>query len=258
MASGETLFYMWQPVREGFIRDVHFYLDQAVRRVLNPFGNIDEEARRHADEWLAARDKYFDPERDDPGDHHADAYDVEINHSLLVWEMHQNLRLSLIAGLFHTWEKQIRDWLCSEVVRWDTGQHSRRAIWRLDFPKLIEFLESLGWKMKSNPFYKVLDKYRLLVNVYKHGEGPAFEQLRQEYPDFFIPEEDPGRDLKLRYADYTSLIIQDKNLKELATAIEGFWNAIPEYTFESDLQKTPQLFLSAWQKDQAEKSNAGK
>lgn len=167
--------------------------------------------------------------------------------------MHQSLRLSLIAGLFHQWEKQIRDWLCTEIARWDSGTHSRKAVWDLNFPKLFEFLEALGWDTKSHPFYKVLDKYRLLVNVYKHGEGSAFKQLRQEYPEFFIPEKGPDSDLMLRYVDYSSLIIQDKNLDELATAIDGFWNAIPEYTFESDLQKTPQLFLSAWRKDQAEK-----
>lgn len=251
MASGETLFYMWKPARAGFIKDVRFYVDQALRRVFDPFGNIDEEARRHADEWLDAR--YFDPDRDDPGDAYAEAYDIEIHQSLLLLEMHQSLRFSLIAGLFHQWEKQIRDWLCSEIVRWDTGLNLRRAIWRLDFPKLIEFLEALGWEIKSHSFYTVLDKYRLLVNVYKHGEGPAFEQLRNGYPEFFTSGKEPDSDLILRYADYSSLIIQDDNLEELASAIEGFWNAVPEYTFESDLPEIPQLFLSAWQKDKAEK-----
>lgn len=258
MAANETLFYMWRPVREGFINDVRFYVDQALRRVLNPFGSIDEEARRHADDWLAAREKYFNPERDDPGDDYADAYDIEINHSALVFEMYQSLRLSLIAGLFHHWEKQIRDWLCSEIARWDSGQHSRKAIWDLNFPKLIEFLEELGWEMKSHSFYRVLDKYRLLVNVYKHGEGGAFEQLRKDHSEFFSPDQNAENDFRVRYADYTSLIVQDENLEELAKALEEFWSAIPEYTSKADLQKIPQLFLLAWKKDEAEKTNAKK
>ena len=66
-----VLFQMWGPFRDGLIANHRFYVSEARTRLLSQFGTMKEDADRYADDWLANRAPYFNPDRDDP----ADAYE---------------------------------------------------------------------------------------------------------------------------------------------------------------------------------------
>ncbi|SOO02987.1 conserved hypothetical protein [Xanthomonas citri pv. fuscans] len=74
------------------------------------------------------------------------------------------------------------------------------------------------------PRYQDLEALRLVVNVFKHGEGQSFEDLKQRFPRF-IPELGSGE--SWGYVDYTHLRVTDEHLNAFSEAIVSFWEAIP-------------------------------
>src|SRR3546814_4366230 len=54
-------------------------------------------------------------------------------------------RLSVVAGMFHEWDKQLRDWLVREIQHWHHGETAALKVWSADFVQIAELLESIGW-----------------------------------------------------------------------------------------------------------------
>ncbi|MCM3609416.1 hypothetical protein M4D49_28430 [Cupriavidus pauculus] len=50
--SGQVLFHMWDPYRQSLIEGHRFYVEQARKRLLSQFGDIEREASAAADAWL--------------------------------------------------------------------------------------------------------------------------------------------------------------------------------------------------------------
>jgi hypothetical protein len=74
--SGYVMFYMWEPFRQSLIKGHLFHVEQARKRLLSQFDNIEADADRAAEEWLDSQ--YFDPDRDDSGADYERANDVGI------------------------------------------------------------------------------------------------------------------------------------------------------------------------------------
>jgi hypothetical protein len=73
---------------------------------------------------------------------------------------------------------------------------------------------------------------RLVVNVFKHGEGKSVDELRQIYPEF-VPLIGP---LAPNTPDDTDMVVTDAHLEEFAEAIEAFWRALPtELVFDASV-----------------------
>ena len=118
MSQPDRVFLqMWGPTREHLIANHEFYVAEAKRRLLDQFDDdaMKADAERHAEAWLAAKAAYFNPDRDDPGDHYEAAYDENVSFYLSLAALRDSTRLSIIAGMFHEWEKQVRDWLGGET-----------------------------------------------------------------------------------------------------------------------------------------------
>lgn len=84
---------------------------------------------------------------------------------------------------------------------------------------------AFGWNVPSVSHYQDLEALRLVVNVFKHGEGPAFEALKQRFP-LFVPELESGEN-SWRYVDYTHMCVTEEHLDAFSEAIVSFWEAIP-------------------------------
>ena len=244
-------FQMWGSFRKQLVKAHVFYVEQAKKRLLTRFENIEEEAQAEMDTWLEETSHLFDPERHDPGDFYEQANDVGIEFYELLTEMRDRTRLSVIAGMYHEWDKQLRDWLWREISRWHRGDELRRQVWAVDFVSLMEFMVALGWDVKGTAYYAHLDACRLLVNVYKHGEGKSFEQLRDRYPRYiqhpFADNSDV--DWAVSQADYTHLKVADQTVDEFSKAIIDFWNDVPENVFASTIEEVPKWFERAYNKD---------
>lgn len=51
-------------------------------------------------------------------------------------------------------------------------------------PHLDRFLLTLGLDVSAFPGFDQLNAMRLVVNVYRHGEGKSLDDLRPIYPEF--------------------------------------------------------------------------
>lgn len=114
--SRYVLFQMWEPFRQALIERHKFYVYQARTRLLSQFDDIEGEADKAAKDWLELASQRFDPDRDDEGAIYEAANDEGIACYQLLKDMHGDIRLSVVAGMFHQWDKQLRDWTMREVL----------------------------------------------------------------------------------------------------------------------------------------------
>ena len=133
--------HMWEPFRQQLISNHKFYVEQAQKRLLSQFEDISGEADKYAEEWLSRASQWFDPDRHDPDDFQVQAYDESIDFYGLLTDMHNQTRLSVIAGMYHEWDKQLRDWLSLEIRRSFPGEKTRAAIWGQPFPGIFDMLK---------------------------------------------------------------------------------------------------------------------
>lgn len=244
-----TLFHMWGRYREQIIKNHNFYVEQAKVRLLSQFDEIEKEADEHGERWLESTNHLFDPERHDPGDFYEQAYEESISHYQMLDDMRNRTRLSVVAGMFHEWDKQLRGWVSKEISHWNRGDELKNRIWAVNFNDLIDLFEDLGWSIKSRGYYSILNKYRLVVNAYKHGNGAALNEIKASYPEFFVGLS--GDDFGcLEYMDYADLIIEDKHIHEFSEAVIDFWKGVPEYIQnKSEYENLPKWFEKAYSKD---------
>lgn len=221
-----TVFQLIDLERKDAVAEHRFYVEQAKVRLLSRFDNISAEAEQAEQESWEALGRSFNPDFDDEGSQAAAARDHGIEFYQLLSEMHDRTRLSVVAGMYHHWDKRFRRFLVREM-RWCglvPGYHTRRALWKLDSAKLEQFLLALGLNVSALPRFDRLDAMRLVVNVFKHGEGKSLDDLRQLHPEF-VPLSGP---FAPRFPDDTDMVISDAHVEEFADAIEAFWQALPE------------------------------
>jgi hypothetical protein len=243
-----TLFYMWEPFRELLIQGHLFYVEQSKKRLLSQFDNLEAEADKYAADWLNERDHLFDPHKHDPGDFQERAYDESLGFYQMLSDMRNRTILSIIAAIFHEWDKQLRDWLVKEVMHWHSGEAVKQAIWKVNFDDIIDFVDMALVKTKNTNHYLLLDKYRLLVNAYKHGEGDSFRELLSKHKEFFNPVFE--NQFEYGFFNYESIVVKDEHLDECSGAIVEFWKSIPQYVHDSDEIDIPNWFEKACKKGQ--------
>jgi len=243
-----VLVQMWGPFREQLIANHQFYVAEAKKRLLAQFDEetMKADADRYAEEWLAGIP--FDPDRDDPAGAYEQAWEENISFYQSLAELRDNTRLSIIAGMYHEWEKQLRDWLGREMGHHGLGEHTHTAIWRVVIGDIFDFLEFWQWPIRDRLFYTDLNICHLIVNVYKHGNGNSFKELKDKAPELVGANEGlPG--FFLSALDYTNLEIGDAQLDRFSNAIISFWRDVPENVFFSQLSGEPNWLKNAIIKD---------
>ncbi|QGL87635.1 hypothetical protein FEO91_04645 [Stenotrophomonas maltophilia] len=246
-----SAFMLEDPVRHTLLTAHRFYVQQAKDRLLSRFGNISAEADAAAEAHWEESGRNFDPDIHDEGEQAEDAQNHGIMFYELLSEMHERTRLSVVAGMFHHWDKAWRRLLVDQLrlPGFVIGVHSRRAMWTMDSSQLESLVEALGWNAATFPGYARLDAMRLVVNVSKHGEGPSMDDLRQAYPEFVPLVNGWVR----AFPDDTSMKVTDTHLDEFAEAIESFWLNVPrELNFDPTVPpKLPKDLERARRKDLA-------
>jgi len=250
--SDNVFFQMRPEYRQYLIGSHNFYCEQANSRLLSQFQNIDVEARAEADKWLEDNQHRFNPDKHDPSDFYEKAEDVGFNFYEMLSDMEERTRLSVLAGMFHEWDKQLREWLSREVNHWHRGENLKTSIWKAQFLQIIDLLESFGWDIKHIMFYPKLDACRLVVNVFKHGNGGAFDVLKSNYPQYLDSGSNtvnPFTGVQQDTRDYSYLKITDTDVQEMSDVIIEFWQNVPENVLKSQFTNPPKWFLDAIQRD---------
>ena len=246
-------FQMWEPFRQNLMAEHRFYVEQAQKRLLSQFNNMEAEADKAAEEHLGKMAAHFNPDVHDPSDFNEAAYDKGIEFYQLLSEMLENTRLSVIAGMFHQWDKNLRDWIVSEIRHWHHGENVTRSIWKADFPAIVDFLVSVGFNVRKTTCYEHLNAMRLVVNVFKHGDGSSFDELNESFPNFFpdLLSGDGEHQFPFSVADHTDMKVSDGHLKEFSEAILDFWKAVPTDIYLGEELDAPKWFQKAFSKDVA-------
>lgn len=228
----KTIFQLMKPEREDAVAERRFYIEQAKQRLLSQFGNISVEADQAEQEHWDVSGRSFNPDFDDEGSLAEAARDHGVSFYQLLTEMHDRTRLSVVAGMYHHWDKRFRRFLVREMKRCGLvlGEYTQRALWKMDGAKLEQFLLALGLDVRAFPQFDRLDAMRLVVNVFKHGEGKSLDDLRQRYPEF-VPLSGPFAPSR---PDDTDMIVTDAHVEEFADAIEVFWRSVPNELLVDD------------------------
>lgn len=250
--SDRVFFQMWGQFRKSLIAGHLFYVEQARKRLLSQFNDIEREADKAAEEWLEKSKDSFDPERHDPGDFYEAANNAAVEFGLLLSDMRDQTFLSVVAGMYHQWDKQLRDWLVRETQHWHRGSTVASKIWSVDFAHITDLLENIGWNIHGTEYHRMLDACRLVVNVYKHGGGKSLDDLKYKFPDYLSdPLGGMGVLSGLKYCDHTHLKVSESQFQAFADAIVTFWESAPENVFASKINAVPDWFEKAILKDQA-------
>lgn len=258
--TGRVLFQMWGPFRDRLVAGHLFYVEQARKRLLSQFADIDAEANQAAEEFLEQSGEHFDPDRHDPGDFYEAASEAGFELYELLSGLREQTRLNVAAGMFHEWDKQLRRWLTREMKHWHRDGGATAKVWSVNFVQLTDLLESFGWRLRGKRYHRTLDAFRLVVNVYKHGDGQSLEELKTKFPEYLTdPFGDPGghfADPKFR--DHTDLKLTDEQIQEFSDAILEFWRDVPESVLASQVNNVPQWFEKAILADRAAFQQADK
>ncbi|TWD77481.1 hypothetical protein FB547_10915 [Variovorax beijingensis] len=250
-------FQMWEPTRQTWMAEHRFYFEQARKRLLTQFDNIEAEANKAAEEYLKQTSRFFNPDSDDVGDFYESANDKGIEFYLLLRDMLERTRLSVIAGMYHEWDKKLREWLTKELRSWHHGDNLVRAIWKADISSVFDLLLVLDFDASAVTGYERLDAMRLVVNVFKHGDGTSLDQLKEKYPEFVLDPIGGDDEYRSHFLDHTNMKVTEGHLEEFSAAILGFWQAVPkEMWVKQEEVEVPMWFEKAYLKDRAEHERA--
>lgn len=241
-----TTFYLATMDLPIILEPHEFYVSEARRRLLAQFGDIDREAKEAGEQHLESSKQYFNPDRDDPADAYERAYHEGIARWLALNEMHNTVTLALTAGMFHQFDKALREKSVREFSHWLDREIVSPLIWDLGFPRLIELLEWVGIKIGQNAFTNKINACRLVVNVYKHGDGDAHRELSSKHPEYY-----PNghlKDLAIFRSRHEDLKVSEAQFVEFADAITAFWKSIPQYCHHSQLGDDPKWLEAEYRK----------
>ncbi|SRR5690554_381902 len=251
-----SLFQMSRRKRDSLITGHLFYVEQARERLLNQFDVLErtENAEAFVRQWMDENAHRFNPDLHDGSEFYEEA--CNCYQSLL--NLGRQTRLSVVAGMYHEWEKSLRQWLTGETRHWHWGRALPEVVWKANFGEVMNLLEALGWKVRERAYFPRLDACRLVVNVYKHGNGSSFNELKKKYPEY-LP--DPfARDhhpfLELDLLDHTYLTVSNDQLQAFSDAIVAFWTDAPGDIWDESIV-FPEWFVNAWNKDQEAERQQG-
>lgn len=153
-------------------------------------------------------------------------------HSQLL-DLKKQVLLGSLAGMYHQWDKDLREHLDRELSRYTGSQWVDKHVWKPASIKVLDILTEFGWQVKTEPFFDLIQACHIVINVYKHGKGTSLKDLHAQYPKY-LP--DPlalyghswgGED----FIDYAWLNVTKEDFDEFGGAMHDFWMAMPERLF---------------------------
>lgn len=228
----ELQLYMWSGTRALILERHDFFVDQFRARVLTQFGDLEGDADRFmASEFDRLRRTYDDGTRDEADAADAATAQGEGFYSLLS-DLREAMVLGGLAGLYHQWEKDLRDFLERELLHYVDRDAAIKEAWSGDIGKVFKLLKEFAWDVRGEPFFAEADACRVIVNVYKHGKGNSLTELAEKYPEFLAkPFVSPRPWRAEEFLDHEWLQVTAEQFDRLAASLRAFWVAFPERSF---------------------------
>ena len=210
-------------------------------RLLSQFDDIESEATKASDEWLERNSHHFDRVWHDEGDFYESANNAGIEFYQLLSDMRDSTRLSVVAGMYHEWEKQLHQWMVDQMRGWCPRDSLEKIVWKINLTQLDDLTKQLGWPICEQPYFSQLDACRLVVNVYKHGNGDSLQDLKKKHPEYLRnPIGGSLTEPFFDFLDHTHLQVNDEHLQYFSDAIVRFWQDIPKDIYDQENSKVPE------------------
>lgn len=207
-----------------FVLSSHkFYVEQAKYRLLSQFSDLSAECDLEEERYLERTAKYFDPDRDDPAEACENATQIGIAHMQALMDMKHTVTLAMNAGMYHLFDKQLRDLILREFCHWNSSKIIKDIVWRTSFERIMELMEWIGFNVKNKSYFHLIDACRLVVNVYKHGDGVGHKTLLQRYPKYY--QQFLGEAL----TSHMNLQMEESDFDEFSSAIVTFWEDLQQH-----------------------------
>ncbi len=225
--------YMASVMKMHILQEHDFYVLQTDGRVLAQFRDLENEATDFANAEYEKLIQQPADEDADLADLAAIAHDRAVAHYGLLADLRQRVILGALAGLYHAWEKELRDFIERELIsELHSTSMAEKEAWSGPITNVFDLLTDFGWPVRDETFYPLIEACGLIVNVLKHGKGRSLKELSQKYPAYLedplglgVPNLLPG------YLDHTLLKLSDAQYNEIAGALRNFWEAFPERLF---------------------------
>jgi hypothetical protein len=173
--------YFHSGFKQSVLCSISTYSRIVESRVLLSFDDdsIEQEAETAAD---AFRDKHLNQLAED--DSGPDEGEIADDEDALANSIYCDLRIIgdhvtvlAIAGIYHLWERTMKELLESQFGDYSPPYMSVKAIRKASFKKLVKILANFGWRIRDADFYDELDTLRLVANIAKHGDGDSCDEL---------------------------------------------------------------------------------
>lgn len=206
-----------------------FYVAQIKQRVVAQFQDMEGEANRYAQ---AEYERLGSRRGSDDGDMASiaeDAYGNAVEYYQLLAHLRQSVIISALASLYYQWEKQLRDFIQMELSHEISRDNAVKIAWSRDIANVFDLLRYLGWDVRSESFFPLMDACRLVVNVFKHGQGNSLTELYSLYPEY-VPDPLARADTPNRATDvhHEWLSLTEDQFTQIADGLRAFWKKFPE------------------------------
>ncbi len=158
-------------------------------------------------------------------------------HSLYLLGLRHRVFLFIIADIYYSLEKKINYYMYKEMfkpncfyyVAKDEKQKTDLKFFNLDLIKFVKIFKLLGWNIEDKTFWKTIEKYKLLINCYKHGYGRSYEELKEKTGNFFECEYHDHH-----HIDEPSLCVKRADIDGFLNAIKLFFEEMPIFDIKNE------------------------
>ena len=216
--------------------DIWHYADTYKNKISPVFSNIEEEAKKIADEQYEEMGRYFNPDYHDAGDFAEQAWEKGLDYFEGMSLMGYNTKLMWCSTLYHFWEQQVRRFIYQEVNR--THRFIDKNKKEIPFEKFCvrgiddikEAFSDFNQNLEQLSSWEDINELRLLTNVIKHGAGWSATELEKLRPEFFNNAVLKINLLELYRNTLTNIVlsIQDEDFERYCNSLIKFWGELPE------------------------------
>ena len=222
--------YMWSSWRSVYLARHDFYMEQVRARVLRNFDNMEEEAEQ-IDNEIAERLASLRSEGGDMAAAAEIARHDGMEFFIFLSHLKTQTTLGALASLYHQWEKDFRGFMQHQISVSQDGKESKDWFWKPEtkINEIFNTIEKFGWPIREASFFHLLDSCRLIVNVYKHGKGPALDELIKNYPQYLKGRyKDSAESSSLAAPRHEDLAVTEAEFDQIGEGIRQFWTDFPK------------------------------
>lgn len=245
--------FLFDNERKTLINKNLFLYNESRARILSNFKNIDNETDALKDRLIQGELYSLNPDisYEDECSFYADIEAISFKYYCSLKEMSREISLNIASMLYFNWDKTLRNWLLREIQHTLQIPNPESWLWRVDIGKIYQLLLLFNFNIQAQSFFKHLDSLRLIVNVYKHGNGKAYSDLEKLYPEY-LNAEFGERGYMTVDNEYSRLKVSNDQLEEFTNSITHFWTSIPQNLHINDVDQITKFIPKGSKKNKKE------